>query len=270
MNKDDFLKTIENIRLNFLSTRNKIGADKSVNFRIEIDLIRKSIGDFNEGKPISGVELAKISKEWKSKDIFVDENGKPFVLFIPDITSYRGVESEKKYHTSWCTTLETMEKNQRMDRYIKKDDLENNNFKCMSAGDIAKTKQLNACKNCKRHILSTYNNSNYFEVIGMDLILFFETYGSQNILGEYSSKTYSIMYPESWREISRRLREKNNWRCQDKNCLSPDYIERKNQLDVHHVNGVKSDVSNGNLLVLCKKCHSNKPMHGHYKKLINS
>ena len=73
-------------------------------------------------------------------------------------------------------------------------------------------------------------------------------------------------YPEDFDEISKRAREQRGWRCQ---CRRRDFsrpTDRK-YLHVHHRNGMKNENFEGNLQVLCLKCHANQPQHDHLKKL---
>ena len=60
--------------------------------------------------------------------------------------------------------------------------------------------------------------------------------------------SYTIDFPE----ISRALREKNNWKCSK---CEVNMLEKKSGLHVHHINGVKSDNNHKNLMVLCALCH---------------
>lgn len=266
MNKDDFEKRLSLIKNNFSSQKDKIGATgKKAFFVLENMESQKARKDFNLGKAIKGIDLIEISRDWKSKDIFIDEEGNPFVLYIPDLTSYRGKEeSPRKYHLSWCTTLESMRKNGRSDRYIKKDDIENLDFKCKTSSDEDVVRQLHACEHCRNRVVKKFGGYNEFDIENLDLVFFFEKYGKLIRDGGFKTGTYSVTYPESWAKISKRIREKSDWKC---NQCKKDFSTRKNFLDVDHKNGIKSDVTNSNLWALCKKCHSERPYHGHYKNI---
>ena len=67
-------------------------------------------------------------------------------------------------------------------------------------------------------------------------------------------------YPADWSKISKTLREKRNWRCE--NCKL-DLSEHRKLLDAHHVNGNKADNDDTNLRTFCKDCHRKQPMHDH-------
>jgi len=47
-------------------------------------------------------------------------------------------------------------------------------------------------------------------------------------------------------------------------------LNNHSMLDVHHIDGIRSNVSKTNLKVLCKECHSEQPFHGHYKNALRA
>ena len=60
-------------------------------------------------------------------------------------------------------------------------------------------------------------------------------------------------YPYNWQEISYRIREKNNFRCE--RCGSPNNPTGGYTLTVHHLDGNKSNNDDWNLAALCQRCH---------------
>lgn len=81
-----------------------------------------------------------------------------------------------------------------------------------------------------------------------------------------SSEDPSGYHPNKWRNISKSVRKEHGYKC--KSC-GVDCSGSPNLLDVHHINGRKSDCDDSNLRCLCKYCHSQQPMHGHYKPSPN-
>lgn len=60
-------------------------------------------------------------------------------------------------------------------------------------------------------------------------------------------------YPKDWEEIAYRIKEKASWvceRCGHKHSPTEGYM-----LTVHHLNSVKSDNREANLVALCQRCH---------------
>lgn len=268
MEKNEFLQKLEQIRSSFEGSKNKIGA-RDTHFAL---LNRELVGTarhFNMGGEITGAELERLSGEWASKDPLVDENGNPFVLFISDFSTGQTWGGLPKFHFTWCSTLESMSHNGRFKRYIKKNDIENNNFKGKDSNDRDKVARLDACLNCKSHLAGIYPGVDlFYNRTNMDIVRMFEMFGPQKMKDPNQVKPYSVQYPQHWREISQRLREQVNWQCQNPECNNPNCIDRKGYLDVHHKNGVKSDTSRENLEVLCKNCHANQFGHAHYRQLL--
>ena len=60
-------------------------------------------------------------------------------------------------------------------------------------------------------------------------------------------------YPENWKEIATRIKEKSGWKCE--RCGHPHEPEAGYCLTVHHLVPVKSLVEDWNLSALCQRCH---------------
>ena len=60
-------------------------------------------------------------------------------------------------------------------------------------------------------------------------------------------------YPYNWQDIARRIKEKAEWKCVEcghKHDIASGYV-----LTVHHINGIKSDCRDENLIALCQRCY---------------
>ena len=269
MSNKEFEDALVNILNAFGAARDKIGATP-VAFKLIPHELRELSEKFNAGKPITGVELQKISATWQSKEPLIDKDGNAFVLYIPDWQfKFAKHESQPedlhKYHVSWCKTLEYMQGAGRFKRYIKKTDIENNIFNGKKTDDIEVKSVLHACKNCRDKMYETWGDGLYYDVTSMDMLKFFSLYGKQNLRDPKTNRSYSVVYPKHWSAISKMYREKANWKCEE---CGRSFANEKHMLDVHHINGVRSDVSKANLRVLCKEHHAKQPLHSHYKSVL--
>jgi hypothetical protein len=271
MDKKEFNSRLSDISNAFSAAKNKIKA-QDVSFKITPRELKDPMEKFNAGKPITGVELQKISENWQSKAPLVDEEGNAFVLYIPDwqYNFSRGKndpDDMHKYHVAWCGVLEYMQGAGRFKRYIKKTNIETNIFLGKQADDRNAESVLYACKTCKKKMLEIAGYNLYFDVENMDMLKFFAKYGKQDLLDPKVNRPYSVVYPKHWREISKKYREQAKWTCAD---CGKSFENNRAMLDVHHIDGVRSNVKKTNLQVLCKGCHSNQPMHSHYKQLLSA
>lgn len=261
MDKNEFNNSIANINNTFNASKDKIGATNTLWKLLPAELA-SIFGKFAKGEPISKVELKKLKNEWTSKDPLIDENGNPFVLYIHDFNTFYRKPTNRVFHVAWCSTLDTMEKNGRKARYVKKSDLGNNNFDVDYGGERKGVAQLPACYNCQkkmRYIVAPENL--YYSRDNLDIVKFFKMYGKQDLIDMGNSK-YSVDYPKDWRKISRDLREQEDWKCSE---CDKDFVNNKHYLQVHHKDGVKSNIKPNNLQVLCKDCHERQPFHSHMK-----
>ena len=236
----------------------KIGARKS-NWTLVKKELRDLSNKIKEGNLLTRQEIEKLKEIWKSKDPFIDEVGRPFVLYIYDRFSWwNSFSSQYKFHFKWCATLERMDREGRRARYKGKWDINNPLFE---SSKNAK-EPLDVCKNCLR---SFDFKGHYLDVDTFNMKEFFDTYGMQN-LRQPTHQYYSHTYPKNWDKIAKNYKDSKDWVCEgcQESCVG-----RKIFLHTHHINGVKDDNSTNNLRALCVKCHSKQPMHSHMREVYN-
>ena len=178
----------------------------------------------------------------------------------------------KKFHMSWCTTLDEMKRKGRIERYVATSDL-SGRFKVFGQSDEEGGERharagLKICRNCLSNINYKGYKRNKIEVFqDFNIPEFFEHYSSYFEHKPNLEIDPTKGYTDDWDEISLKLRERANWKCQD---CSVDLSEDTSLLHAHHINGVKSDNRSANLQVVCAECHSKKPDHGHMTVTLNN
>ncbi len=60
-------------------------------------------------------------------------------------------------------------------------------------------------------------------------------------------------YPSNWPEIAKRIKDKNDWRCE--RCKRKHNPEEGYCLTVHHLDGNKANCKEWNLFCSCQRCH---------------
>lgn len=66
-------------------------------------------------------------------------------------------------------------------------------------------------------------------------------------------KEMKKVYPDNWVEIAKKIKEKNNWRCE--RCGHPHDPDNGYCLTVHHLDRNPSNCAEWNLACLCQRCH---------------
>ncbi|MDB2644944.1 hypothetical protein N9Y37_10870 [Luminiphilus sp.] len=174
-------------------------------------------------------------------------------------------ERGKKYHMSWCTTLNEMKKKGRIERYVATSDL-SGRFKVFGNSEEEGSERharagLKVCRNCLSNINYKGYKRNKVKVFqDFNIPEFFEHYSSHFEHKPNLEIDPTKGYTDDWDDISIKLRERASWKCQD---CSVDLSKDRALLHAHHINGVKSDNRSENLQAVCVECHSKKPDHRH-------
>ena len=177
-----------------------------------------------------------------------------------------------KYHLVYCQTLDHMFKSKLKHRY-KQSRRQDGKFRYMFIDDDTvkidrKDQKLNVCKNCLSKI---WDDGGLY--INMDSFLpssFFENVNVSQWLPDcgYEPAIFAnfIGYPNDFKAISKRVREKRKYRCEQCGIsLIDDTLQEF--LHCHHKDRNPGNSKISNLLCLCIRCHAEQPMHGHMKNL---
>jgi len=189
--------------------------------------------------------------------------GRAVIVHIP--------ERDKKFHISDCDTIKWMKNSGRYERYIaseRKDGL----FNVRSESGKMNLIKLDVCMKCLREIkwdkrARSNQSGNLINVDKSSFSIkdFFSKYGAGYISQQpyFSSLTMpNNQYTDDWQEISKKIRQDNNFTCHKCGWKAEAPWERR-QMEVHHINGVKGDNRPSNLQCLCHDCHAQQPLHSH-------
>lgn len=230
-------------------------------------------------------EYERVASELrKGKEVTLDEigvagkllnyQGQHVLLYIADHGSdvekvIRGEKPGRRFHVADCSTLMDMKRSGRYSRYVATTNISGlfhivgvaaRNRKQAVEGNV----RLTVCQNCLKvlNYKNAMNSNTRVLARDFDAKEFFETYSSLFTVTPLSPDAIRDMalYTKDWNEVSRRVREQANWRCES---CGVDLSGHRELLHVHHLNGVKNDNRNVNLVPLCIGCHRQEPNHGH-------
>ncbi len=235
--------------------------------KFDIEELRRKLAE--------GIVITNLDEVIPADDGTLEYKGQKVILYIRDQGSsgYQGKRSRYTFHVANCTTLHEMNRKGRYERYVvatrKDGKFIVNRFDWDELVEKEVECELPVCRNCLRRL--KYQNYNYESrfrqkqiVENFDLVDFFDEYPSRiTRLPKHTDKTAPLgTYSSDWGTISSRYRESVNWTCERCGVNLKDH---KSFLQVHHLNGVKSDNDRQNFQALCIRCHAQKPDHEHLR-----
>ena len=196
------------------------------------------------------------------------------LLYIRDIEEYSREQKDlPRFHVAHCRTLEQMIRDNRFERYVVATRVDGIfNLKRKKAWENRFTPiecELDVCQNCLGHLrwdgfsMQASQAARKTIVSRFSITSFFQRYGAPMFkeTPKYSDQDAPANeYSADFAEVSTRVRAQRNWTCESCGVDLSGLGERQ-YLHAHHKNGVKSDNSPSNLLVLCIACHAQQPGH---------
>jgi 5-methylcytosine-specific restriction endonuclease McrA len=249
--------------------RFEMGATQLGQFRIGPSAQRLSADDI-EAIATAGIDVPGEQIQFQD-DGTLTYRGLRVLVYIRDISNYRGLEAEDRmprFHVAACRTLQDMKDKNRFARYV----VATRNDGSFAVNEIRGNKtfridrQLAVCQNCLARLsFNGFSFANRWQerskaVADFDLKDFFRQYPRDlhSYTPEHSADTQpSNVYPDNWYQIAQQIKAEAHYQCC--HCrLKPDEREF---LHVHHIDGLKYNCAPSNLICVCIRCHAREHPH---------
>ena len=176
-----------------------------------------------------------------------------------------------KFHMFDCTTMKSMRSQNRGDRYRKAAGLSGNfgiNLVYENGKKKHIEKHLEVCGYCLKLYNEHYHESRTKPTFKIkEYLLKPMTQWKPLITEEEDMTVVPRFYSPNWSNISQRMKVLNNYTCQE--CHMQLDGDMKRYLHTHHVDANPGNNDQGNLKVVCIKCHAEEQRHGHIKNTFD-
>ena len=186
----------------------------------EFKLIKKLMGISDNDKTDFTIVISADDPNLKSTPTGFTYKGRRVILYIRDQVQYGDKPGEYKFHLVDCTTLKTMRNQNRYGKYVVSTST-SGKFKVNRIINNRSTEieaELHVCKHCLKQLKRRGYN---FAYKNFSIEEFFKAMNDDNS-GNFSYLPLENdltapknVYPEDWPEISRRLKKKYNYTCQE-------------------------------------------------------
>lgn len=242
-----------------------------------LDVGLQDLGDDLFDSDLSSTEGIEIDlSELETNQGVLSVKGRQVVLFIPDQGhNIEGVldnnpATGRRFHIADCTTLDSMRKAKRFDRYKVTNNL-SGKFSVYGrtkfGADLDGDAELNVCMNCLKYLNykgfgATTKSDRYEMVSTFDIGDFLTSYSTlfKSFPKKIAADVRAGGYSDNWSEVSQAYRASVNYCCESCHI---DLSDNRSLLHTHHISGNKRDNSPENLLALCIDCHRKQPLHCH-------
>ena len=169
------------------------------------------------------------------------------ILYIRDVSVFRGREIEPRFHLANCETLQKMRSNKRFDRYVVSTSTDGRfNINVIDSGKVRKELfNLSVCQNCLNYLAFDDFEMQWPKRKRLELVAqfkishFFEKYprSLHSVTPKYNTDNAPLdVYSDDFSEVSLKVKNDAGWCCQ--RCgINLSEPEKRKRLHVHHING---------------------------------
>ena len=208
--------------------------------------------DFESGfKVIKGVDFEKAYKagniRFEDDGIYLDYETHSFkgYMFIQEPYLERYNMRLPKFHIVKCKVIQEFLDSGTFNHRYNFSNSEKNDLRDKESGHLYENKELSLCGYCKKQINSEIDTTRDFH----------------DLLGDFEKvediEVDIFGYPKGWEQLSRAYRELHDYTCEECGIQVKKALDKR-FIQVHHVDGDKTNNSDNNLRCLCILCHANQ------------
>ena len=211
---------------------------------------------------VKAADITNGSMSFTSEGIFVKgDDGIEHQVFLYKKDYHIEKYGKPRFHICQCEVIEEFINSGGFRQHYVRANSEPVPVYNMDSGEYLQIEGLPLCSNCRR-LISGYGNISSTEFVEL-----LKSANNDDSVNYEGVELDLFGYTKDWDTISKQIREKHNYTCENCGLKIDDAYDRQ-YIHVQHINGDKLNNKESNLKCLCLYCHAHVDDH-HLKQLTS-